>query len=94
MLLCRIAMADDDTIQIALTDEGPGIPEGEIEAVFDKFVQSSKTKTKAGGTGLGLAICRQIVDGHHGRIWFTNNANGPGATVHVNLPLLHAEQIA
>ncbi len=53
-------------------DEGPGIPEAELEAVFDKFVQSSKTKTGAGGTGLGLSICREILKAHGGRIWAEN----------------------
>jgi CheY-like chemotaxis protein len=39
-----------------------------LELIFDKFVQSSKTRTNAGGTGLGLAICRQITELHGGRI--------------------------
>jgi signal transduction histidine kinase len=60
-------------IEIAMRDEGIGIPEGELEAVFDKFVQSSKTKTGAGGTGLGLAICREIVHAHGGEIGARNN---------------------
>ena len=53
-------------------DEGPGIPETELQAVFDKFIQSSKTKTGAGGTGLGLAICHNIIEAHGGRIWAEN----------------------
>ncbi len=53
-------------------DEGPGIPEGELETVFDKFIQSSKTKSGAGGTGLGLSICREILKAHDGRIWAEN----------------------
>ena len=48
-------------------------PEEELELVFDKFVQSSKTKTGAGGTGLGLAICREIVIAHRGTITACNN---------------------
>lgn len=73
-------------IEIAVVDQGIGIPEAELELVFDKFVQSSKTRTNAGGTGLGLAICRAIVAVHGGRIWASNN-RGPGATLHVVLPL-------
>jgi signal transduction histidine kinase len=53
-------------------DEGPGIPETELKAVFDMFIQSSKTKTGAGGTGLGLAISQKIVEAHGGRIWAEN----------------------
>jgi signal transduction histidine kinase len=73
-------------LAMGIADEGVGIPEGELELVFDKFVQSSKTRSNAGGTGLGLAICREIVELHGGRIWASNN-QGPGATLHVLLPL-------
>ena len=76
-------------LQLTIADAGIGIPEGELESVFDKFVQSSKTRSNAGGTGLGLAICREIVALHGGKIWASNN-RGPGATLHVLLPLSHA----
>jgi signal transduction histidine kinase len=59
--------------RIAVIDEGIGIPPDELELVFDKFVQSSKTRSGAGGTGLGLAISREIVAQHGGRIWGENN---------------------
>lgn len=67
-------------------DQGMGIPENELDAVFDKFIQSSTTKTGAGGTGLGLSITKEIVKGHRGDIWVTNNKEG-GACFHVLLPL-------
>jgi len=77
---------DGSAVVIAsVTDEGAGIPEAELEAIFDKFVQSSKTKSGAGGTGLGLSICREIVVQHRGRIWAENRPTG-GAAVHVMLP--------
>ncbi|MBU2644328.1 PAS domain S-box protein [bacterium] len=63
-------------IQFCISDQGPGIPEAELESVFDKFTQSSRTKTGAGGTGLGLAICREIVCDHKGEIWAVNNPEG------------------
>jgi signal transduction histidine kinase len=53
--------------------------------VFDKFVQSSKTRSGAGGTGLGLSICRQIVEDHGGRIWARNSA-ARGACIVFLLP--------
>ena len=77
-------------VLIRVHDSGIGIPEAELEAVFDKFVQSSKTKTGAGGTGLGLAICREIVGAHGGSITASNNAAGPGATFVVRLPIAEA----
>ena len=62
-----------------IIDQGIGIPEKELEAVFDKFIQSSKTKTGAGGTGLGLAITKEIIEGHNGKIWAKNNPEGGAA---------------
>jgi signal transduction histidine kinase len=62
-----------------IEDEGAGIPKGELEMVFDKFIQSSKTKSGAGGTGLGLAICMEIINAHHGRIWAEHAENGGAA---------------
>ncbi len=75
-----------NAIHITVSDEGVGIPEEELDTVFDKFIQSSKTKTGAGGTGLGLAICKEIVEGHGGKIWAENNSRG-GADFHVSLPM-------
>lgn len=72
-------------IQIDVEDHGPGIPSDELEAIFDKFVQSSKTRSGAGGTGLGLSICREIVSGHGGTIAAHNAAHG-GAILRVTIP--------
>ena len=70
---------------LTVRDEGIGIPEEELEVVFDKFVQSSKSKTGAGGTGLGLAICQEIIQAHGGRIW-AENYSGGGASFTFLLP--------
>lgn len=72
-------------MRLQVRDQGVGIPESELEVVFDKFVQSSKTRTGAGGTGLGLAICKEIVAGHEGVIWASNNETG-GACFSLLLP--------
>jgi signal transduction histidine kinase len=69
----------------AVRDHGMGVPESELEVIFDKFIQSSKTKSGAGGTGLGLAIVRQIVEAHKGAIW-AENAEGGGAAFKIRLP--------
>ncbi len=73
-------------LRISVSDQGIGIPEDEFESIFDKFTQSSKTKTGAGGSGLGLAICKEIVEGHKGRIWVVNNSSR-GATFYFTLPI-------
>jgi len=75
-----------DSIVVSVRDQGAGIPENELENVFDKFVQSSKTKNGAGGTGLGLAICRDIIAAHKGRIWAENNPD-KGANLSFEIPL-------
>ncbi len=80
--VCRVA----SSVRVSVCDQGPGIPQDELEAVFDKFVQSSKTKTGAGGTGLGLAICHEIVTAHKGRIWAENGPEG-GAVFSFEIPL-------
>jgi signal transduction histidine kinase len=63
-------------LAVTVADRGPGIPEEELETIFEKFVQSSTTRTGAGGTGLGLAICREITTLHRGKISARNRADG------------------
>ena len=72
-------------IELSVADDGPGIPAEELGSVFDKFTQSSQTRSNAGGTGLGLAICREIIIAHHGEI-FARNRDGGGTEFVVRLP--------
>jgi signal transduction histidine kinase len=81
-----------DSVVVSVRDQGMGVPEEELETIFDKFIQSSKTKTGAGGTGLGLSICREIVAAHKGRIWAENRPEG-GAMVSIQIPLGLAETV-
>ncbi len=74
-----------NALKVMIKDQGIGIPENELDAVFDKFIQSTRTRTGAGGTGLGLAICAEIIEAHGGRIWVTNNDEG-GATFSFLIP--------
>ena len=75
-------------IELQVRDQGLGIPEDELGAVFGKFIQSTRTSTGAGGTGLGLAICREIVSAHGGDISSANNpAPATGAVFTVILPV-------
>lgn len=97
-LRCALLPAGADagatpSVELCVSDEGIGIPEDELDAVFDKFVQSSKTKTGAGGTGLGLAICREIVAAHGGTIHARNNpAPAQGVTFVLRFPALAGAQ--
>ncbi len=72
-------------LQLRISDQGPGIPEAELEAVFDRFTQSSRTKPGAGGTGLGLPIARGILELHGGRLW-AERREGGGSCFVMELP--------
>lgn len=67
-------------------DQGIGIPENELNIIFDQFVQSSKTNTRAGGTGLGLSISREIIKGHQGIITAFNNPDA-GSRFSFTIPI-------
>jgi len=73
-------------LAVSVSDEGVGVPEAELEKIFDKFVQSSTTKSGAGGTGLGLSISRQICLDHGGTIEARNRPQG-GAVFTFVLPV-------
>ena len=62
-----------EVVKVSVQDSGIGIPESELDSVFDKFIQSSKTRSLSRGTGLGLAICKEIINAHNGQIWAEND---------------------
>jgi len=74
------ASAEVPAVSVSIWDQGTGIPEDELEIVFDEFVQSSKTEHGAGGTGLGLSISKEIIK-RHGGIIKAGNAVGNGGAV-------------
>ncbi len=81
----RISRADL-AARFAVEDEGPGVPLGERERVFDKFYRGERTKGTTAGTGLGLAIARTLVDLHGGGIRVEDRPGG-GARFVVDIPL-------
>ncbi|MEL7206693.1 MAG: HAMP domain-containing sensor histidine kinase [Actinomycetota bacterium] len=70
--------------RVVVSDHGPGIPEAERAAVFDRFARTDQARTMP-GSGLGLAIVRQIVEEHGGTV-FVDDAPGGGAAVGFTLP--------
>jgi len=71
---------------ITITDHGPGIPEADLERVFDPFVRVEKSRNlETGGTGLGLSIARTVVHAHGGDIKLANKPEG-GLQVTITLP--------
>jgi signal transduction histidine kinase len=72
---------NDNVALVQIIDKGLGIPPTIIQKLFSKFTKGSKT-----GTGLGLFICKNIVEGHGGKIWAQNNTD-KGATFSFTIPL-------
>jgi signal transduction histidine kinase len=58
----------EDEISVTVQDTGMGIPEDSLPHLFQKFYRVREHESKASGTGLGLSICKQIIQGHNGRI--------------------------
>jgi signal transduction histidine kinase len=73
-------------VEIAVTDDGPGIPESQLEHIFERFTRGDAGLTqRVGGTGLGLAIAKSLVELHGGTI-AAESTPGEGATFRVRLP--------
>ncbi len=83
----RLRRPDGDMARVVVEDNGPGIPEGDLHLVFDRYHHGP------GGTGLGLAICREFVELHGGEIWAEHAENG-GASFVFTLPLVREKDAA
>jgi signal transduction histidine kinase len=71
-------------VRLAIADDGPGIPNEDLERIFERFYQSDAARSGE-GTGLGLAIARWIAQEHGGRVYASNNPWG-GAAFTVEFP--------
>jgi two-component system sensor histidine kinase KdpD len=78
---------DGNSVSLRVLDEGPGIPQSELERIFDKFYRVRKADSQRAGTGLGLAICRGFVEAMGGTIEAGNQAGGRGAVFTITLPV-------
>ena len=90
----RLSVRDASAV-VEVADDGPGIPAGERERVFERFVRLDDSRERAeggsGGSGLGLAIVAGIVGVHGGTVVADAAVPGPGALVRVVLPLAEPE---
>jgi two-component system sensor histidine kinase KdpD len=74
-----------DQLRVSVADNGPGLPMGREDAVFEKFTRGHR-ESATPGVGLGLAICRAIIESHGGKILGVNSPGG-GASFNFTLPL-------
>jgi two-component system sensor histidine kinase KdpD len=88
------ARRDGDVIALEVVDEGPGIPPGDLERVFDKFYRVQAQDRQRAGTGLGLAICRGFVEAQGGQIEARNRRDRSGAILTVRIPVPETAEIA
>jgi two-component system sensor histidine kinase KdpD len=79
------ARAEEGQLRMVVEDDGPGLPAGDPDRLFDKF-QRGRSESEVTGAGLGLAICRAIARAHGGDIHAANRAEG-GARFEVTLPI-------
>lgn len=83
------ALAEDGRATIVIEDDGPGLAESELEAVFEPFHRAERSRSReTGGAGLGLTVARQAARAFGGDVTLTNRPGG-GLTARLALPLVH-----
>lgn len=93
-----VVSADTNSVTITIDDQGPGIPKGKLDAIFDRFYSERPPTEKFGlHSGLGLSICKQIAEAHNGEITAENRLDQQsitkGARFIITLPRFTKEQI-
>lgn len=77
----------DGSVVVRVLDEGEGIPEADLDRIFDKFYRVQRSDRKRAGTGLGLAICRGFVEAMAGTITAANRMDRQGAVFTIRFPV-------
>src|SRR5262249_11203061 len=85
---------ENDAVKLQVLDEGDGIPEPDLERIFDKFHRVQKGDQVRAGTGLGLSISRGFVEAMHGTITAANRADRSGAVFTIMLPIGQSADVA
>jgi two-component system sensor histidine kinase KdpD len=89
-----IAISADTTdaiVTLRVCDQGPGIPQNELESIFDRFYRGSRARDLVPGTGMGLSVARDIINAHQGRLWAENRREG-GAKFSFTLPIFSEDR--
>jgi len=84
----EIAATDDKNVSVRVCDQGPGIPQTELKAIFKRFYRArGPAAPRVPGTGLGLYIVRSVAKRHGGRAWAESEGPGRGSTFVLQLPI-------
>lgn len=74
-VVCIRARQEEEWLHVQVSNQGPHVPPGDLERIFDKFYRTTDAE-RVTGTGLGLSICKGIIEAHDGRIWAENITDG------------------
>jgi signal transduction histidine kinase len=80
----------NDRLEVSVKDEGIGLTAEQQSHLFERFYRADRSDSAIGGAGLGLTICKQIIEGHGGKIWVESEV-GAGSTFTFSIPLAHKE---
>ena len=73
---------EQDSIRVEIADNGKGIPQKDLQKVFERFYRSDASRNSAqGGSGIGLSIVKKIIEDHGGYVWATSK-EGEGTCIH------------
>jgi hypothetical protein len=93
MVAVQLVGKHDDTVEVNVTDQGIGIPQSDLERIFERFYRVDPARSRAtGGTGLGLSIVKHIITNHGGAVsvW---SSPGSGSTFTIRLPRHRIDQV-
>jgi two-component system sensor histidine kinase KdpD len=80
----------DDTVAVRVSDQGPGIPQNELESIFERFYRGSRVRDLVPGTGMGLNVARDIINAHQGQLTVENRPEG-GTQFSFSLPIFNED---
>jgi len=82
----RIGLAHASTVEVRITDEGPGIAEEDQPFVFERFYRADRSRSRSAGSGIGLTVARELIDANGGSVQIESTSPN-GTTFRVDLPL-------
>ena len=80
----------DENVVVRVRDQGPGIPQNELESIFERFYRGSRVRDLVPGTGMGLNVARDIINAHQGQLTVENRPEG-GTQFSFSLPIFNED---